>query len=120
MKIMVVDDSITFQLLMSRELEAILGEGHEILKIKTGAMAITTYSKFLPDFVTMDVVMGSVDGIEASRRIGEKHPDAKILVVTSHKQEEARTKEIDVIKGFIVKPIDRDELKAALRNIKVL
>lgn len=41
-----------------------------------------------PDIILMDLVMKEMDGIEATRRIIEKWPEAKIIIVTSFLDDE--------------------------------
>ncbi|PRO64908.1 response regulator transcription factor [Alkalicoccus urumqiensis] len=48
-----------------------------------GEEAYTLVMKHRPDVVLMDLVMEPVDGIEATRRITEEWPEAKILIMTS-------------------------------------
>jgi two-component system, NarL family, response regulator LiaR len=48
-----------------------------------GSAAIELALEHRPDIILMDLVMKEMDGIEATRRIIEKWPEAKIIIVTS-------------------------------------
>ncbi|MCO7128275.1 response regulator transcription factor [Sporolactobacillus shoreicorticis] len=48
-----------------------------------GRDAIDLVLKLKPDIVLMDLVMEEMDGIEATKQIVEKWPQAKIIIVTS-------------------------------------
>jgi two-component system, NarL family, response regulator LiaR len=48
-----------------------------------GSTAIDLALEHKPDIILMDLVMKEMDGIEATRRIIEKWPEAKIIIVTS-------------------------------------
>jgi two-component system, NarL family, response regulator LiaR len=48
-----------------------------------GSTAIELALEHRPDIILMDLVMKEMDGIEATRQIVEKWPEAKIIIVTS-------------------------------------
>ncbi|MGF2615013.1 response regulator transcription factor [Rossellomorea vietnamensis] len=48
-----------------------------------GSTAIDLALKHKPDIILMDLVMKEMDGIEATRQIIDKWPEAKIIIVTS-------------------------------------
>ena len=48
-----------------------------------GEGLLAAYEKYQPDLVTVDIVMPGIDGIEASRRLLDKHPEARVIIVTS-------------------------------------
>ncbi len=81
-KVLVVDDSP-----VSREFIAhLLAADPEIEVIGTardGAEAVEFVSRKMPDVVTMDIIMPVMNGLEATRRIMEKHP-LPIVVVSNH------------------------------------
>lgn len=54
-----------------------------IAEAKNGIIAIEKALDLRPDIILMDLVMDDMDGIEATKRIIEKWPEAKIIIVTS-------------------------------------
>ena len=55
-----------------------------------GAEALALYGDKRPDWVVMDVGMEMMDGLTATRRILAAFPDARIVIVTRHNDEEIR------------------------------
>jgi two-component system invasion response regulator UvrY len=55
-----------------------------IAEVETGEEAVQQYPLHHPDVLVMDLSMPGIGGLEALRRLIAKHPDAKILVLTSH------------------------------------
>lgn len=59
-------------------------KGIEVAGVATnGNDALTAYRRSKPDFVTMDLLMPGMDGMEAMRMILEDDPMAKIVVCTA-------------------------------------
>lgn len=110
-KILVVDDSkfifeeMKFKLLPSDRYEAAYycPDGEGILEC---------YERYKPDLVTVDIVMPGIDGIEATKILMKKHPDAKVVVVTSMVFDDT---EEDAQKagacGFLAKPFEIKEME---------
>lgn len=81
-KVLLVDDSapVRHQLKKLLELKTtceIVGEG------TNGEEAIDGVDLLLPDVVLMDMNMPVMSGVEATRRIKERHPDVKVLALTA-------------------------------------
>lgn len=55
---------------------------------ENGKQAIEMALRLRPDIILMDLVMKEMDGIEATRRIMEQWPDARIIIVTSFLDDE--------------------------------
>lgn len=103
MNIIIVDDDQLVSLSLKTILEA--GENINILDIgKNGEEAIQLYDKYRPDVLLMDIRMEKMTGLEAAVAIIAKHPDAKILLLTTFADDEYIVKAIKLgAKGYILK-----------------
>jgi two-component system chemotaxis response regulator CheY len=113
---MVVDDS----LLTIKRVSALLTDlGHQIVGTAgTGAQAMSAYEDCQPDIVTMDITMPDMDGIDATRSIMGKHPEARIIMVTSHGQERMVVDALSAgAKGYVLKPIKPDKLADMISKV---
>jgi DNA-binding NarL/FixJ family response regulator len=116
-KILIVDDHEVVRdglrnILLSLENISIAGEAGN------GEDAIKMYSSTKPDLVIMDISMPGMNGIEATRIIKEKDPEAKILILTMHDNQEYLNQIIrSGAKGFILKNTDKEELLEAVRTV---
>ena len=65
--------------------------------------------------VTMDIVMPGMDGFAAARTIMEKHPEARVLIVSSLAYDDTIDEAVKIgAKGFVFKPINQEQLMGAL------
>ena len=106
-RILIVDDSA----IMRRNLKTILVQaGHTVVgEAINGGQAHLMYRTHVPDLVTMDITMPSVNGIEAVKLIKKEFPDAKIIMVSALDQ---RGMVLEALKQgashYIIKPINSE------------
>jgi CheY-like chemotaxis protein len=81
MKLLIVDDDARIRKMIA---EIVSDLSDEIIECGDGKEAEAIYAAHLPDWVMMDVLMPQVDGIAATRLIRASHPEAKIIIVTTH------------------------------------
>jgi CheY-like chemotaxis protein len=81
MKLLIVEDNAPMRQLI-RSMAAGLAE--EIFECGDGTTACLLYEEQRPDWVLMDIELGEVSGIAATRRIKSAHPEARIIIVTDY------------------------------------
>ena len=100
MKVLIVDDNEKIRELVRDYLPASFDQ---ISECADGADALGCYEATRPDWVLMDWEMRT-DGLTATRRIIKAHPQARILIVTNHDDDELRTAAIEAgARGFVLK-----------------
>ncbi|GAA0527552.1 two-component system, chemotaxis family, response regulator CheY [Halorubrum aquaticum] len=113
-RVLVVDDS-SFQRTVVRD--ALEGSFDVVGEAENGAEAVELFEAHEPDAVSMDVVMPEMTGIEATRNIKDRWPDAVVVMCTSVDQQE---KMMEAVKagadGYVTKPVDPDELVPELKS----
>jgi two-component system, chemotaxis family, chemotaxis protein CheY len=116
LRVMVVDDSSITIKKLTQTLEQL---GHQVVcSCKTGAEALAYYQQYQPDIVTMDITMPDMDGIEATQQIISAFPNALIIMVTSHGQEQMVIESIEMgAKGYVLKPIKADKLANMMADV---
>jgi two-component system chemotaxis response regulator CheY len=110
-RVLIVDDA-AFMRNMIRDI--LVKNGFEVVgEAGNGNEAIRLFEELNPDIVTMDIVMPLKSGIEATREIVAKHPDARIVMCSALGQETLVMEAMDVgAKDFIVKPFKEDQVLA--------
>ena len=86
-RVLICDD----QDVVREGMQAILGTVPEIYVVGVacnGAQAIEAVEQWNPDVVLMDLNMPGVNGIQATRTIHEKHPQIRILALTTYDADE--------------------------------
>jgi signal transduction histidine kinase/ActR/RegA family two-component response regulator len=109
-KVLIVDDERP----ALDALAAIINKlGYQAIPMEKPVDALETYSDIAPDVVLMDRGMPKMDGVTCARRIVEKDPAARIIIVSGY--EETGPHGIDesvksLIKGYLTKPCRLEEL----------
>ena len=81
-RVMLVDDHSVVREGLKNYLGA-LGGFQVVGEASSGAEALELAATAKPQVILMDLVMPVMDGIEATRRLHETHPDIKVIVLTS-------------------------------------
>ncbi len=112
--ILVVDDEVRYRELYARVLR---DAGFSVREAEDAQAALKSLAGELPAMVVSDVRMPGASGIDLLRRVRDDHPGLPFLLVTAY----ADVREaVDALKlgavDYLAKPVDLDELLAAVRD----
>jgi len=90
MMLLIVDDNAAMRRLMRRMTRDL---AERIEECADGAQALAAYEQHhfgASDWVLMDIEMAVMDGLTATRRLKAAHPEARVIIVTKHNDEQLR------------------------------
>jgi two-component system, NarL family, response regulator LiaR len=116
-RILIVED----QRIVREGLRAVLEDEDDLAIVgeaANGQEALALFGELRPDVVLMDLQMPVMDGPEATRRIRELAPEARILVLTTYATDEFIFKALRAgAQGYLLKDASSDELLSAIRSV---
>lgn len=81
-----------------------------------GAEALEKVAALQPDVVLMDLVMPVMDGVTATEKIRQAHPDTEVIALTSVLED---TSVVNAVRagaiGYLLKDTEADELRKAIK-----
>lgn len=117
MRVLIADDhhvvrrGLLFFLKTQKDIE-VVGEA------SNGKEAVDMAARLQPDIVLMDLVMPVMDGIQATRKIKEEHPEIIVLMLTSFSDRDHVVPAMEAgAAGYQLKDIEPDELVNSLRSL---
>ncbi len=111
--LLIVDDSRVSRM-MIRALVLERQPEWQIFEAGNGEEAVKQVRENMPDYVTMDMNMPGMDGVEASEQIRQAYPATKIVLLTANIQESSRQKAQQLGIAFVAKPITAASIEQAL------
>ncbi|WP_257265034.1 UvrY/SirA/GacA family response regulator transcription factor [Endozoicomonas sp. ONNA2] len=116
-QVLVVDDHDLVRTGISRMLDDV--EGIEIVaQAVSGEDAISLYRDVAPDVTLMDVRMPGIGGLEATRKICQINPHAKIIAVTACMEDPFPTRLLEAgASGYVTKSSNITEMVTAIRKV---
>ncbi len=115
--LLIVDDSRTSRMLIRAMLAQIRPEWQTI-EAASGDEALQLVEQSVPDYVSMDVNMPGISGLEAAGRIRIRYPDIRIVLCTANIQESIRTAAEKAGVHFVPKPITPQTVAQAVSHFE--
>ncbi|MBP7734488.1 MAG: response regulator [Spirochaetes bacterium] len=113
---LIVDDSKFMRKILRESIES---GGHKVLdEADNGADGVEKYKSLKPDFVTMDITMGGVDGIKAVQSICEYDPKARVIVVSALNEKTIKLNDHTIhAAAYVQKPFNKEELLETIKGV---
>ncbi len=111
----IVDDATIMRMRLREMLE---GEFRIVAEAANGREALDQYIQHQPDFITLDITMPQVNGLEALKAILADYPKARIVIVSAVGQKQIVFQALEMgAKDFIVKPFEPERVVRAIRRL---
>ncbi|MBD0738087.1 response regulator [Streptomyces sp. CBMA29] len=115
LRVVVADD----QAAVREPLAAVLGLSEDIDVVASaadGSQVLAAVAAGPVDVVLMDLRMPVMDGIEATRRLGEEHPDVAVVVLTTFADDDSILGALSAgARGYLTKNAGRQDIIRAIR-----
>ena len=116
-RILIVDDHEVVRIGLRSLLERV-PQFTVVGETDSGARAVELTDQLRPDVVVMDIRMPELNGVEACRRIKARHPDVKVIMLTSYPDDEMVFGAVMAgASGYVLKQAGSTELIEAIRTV---
>lgn len=118
MKILIVEDA---SFLSEMVKEVLTKAGHHIVGVaEDGKQAVDMANYYRPDLILMDLVLPGMSGIEATQKIIETQPEARIVAFSTLDDETIMQQALEAgCCNFLPKPFKKQELMAIVERAGV-
>jgi CheY-like chemotaxis protein len=79
MSFLITDDSSAMRSMIRAMIADISGD---VFEAEDGARSLQAYEDHHPDWVLMDLMMPGMDGLAATEKMVQAHPEARVIIVT--------------------------------------
>ena len=91
---------------------------HVVAEAGNGVEAIEAFERHHPDVTLMDLRMPVMEGVEAIRRIRDRDPRARVIVLTTYDTDEEISRALKAgAKAYVLKDISADDLVGCIRSV---
>jgi two-component system chemotaxis response regulator CheY len=112
---LIVDDAAV----MRMRLKDIIEPRYQVIaEAENGEQALDLYKSSAPDFVTLDITMPKLNGIEVLERIIDFDPGARVIIVSAVGQKKMVFNALGIgARDFIVKPFEPARVLVAIDRL---
>lgn len=86
-RVLIVDDSRLTRISIKTTLKSVQEEIEFVGEAEDGSQALEMATSLKPHVILMDIGMPIMDGVKATQSIKSRHPEIKVVMLTSHEEE---------------------------------
>ena len=116
-RVLVVDDHALFRTGVANIINQ-ESDLHVVAEAANGADAVAAFDRHQPDVTLLDLRMPVMEGVEAVRRIRERDPQAKVIVLTTYDTDEDISRALRAgAKAYVLKDITAEGLVTCIHDV---
>lgn len=116
-RVLIVDDHVV----MAEGLRHLIEAQPDLVVVgcvSDGREALRKAMELRPDVVLMDIAMPELNGIEATRLIGQRTPEIRVVILSMHSNQEYVLRALQAgARGYLMKKNAADEVLTAIRTV---
>src|SRR5438132_9200171 len=91
---------------------------HVVAEAGNGVDALEAYDRHRPDVTLLDLRMPVMEGVEVVRRLRERDPGARVIVLTTYDTDDEISRALKAgAKAYVLKDISADDLVSCIRDV---
>lgn len=118
MKVLIVDDEEIIVQGVLKHISKLQEQNITAVGAYSGAEALATMELFRPDLLITDIHMPNMSGLDLIQQVQARNLCPRCIVLTAYEEFEYARRALELgVMGYMVKPIDWDELDTRLRQL---
>ncbi len=119
LKVIIVDDEELTRKMLITSIDWSALNMEIIAEAVSGQDALSIMEEQLPDILFTDIRMPYMDGLKLCRIVTQQYPHIRIVILTAFKDFDYAHQSIELgISNFLLKPINRNDLKSTLLKLR--
>lgn len=91
---------------------------HVVAEAENGRAALEAYDRHQPDITLLDLRMPVMEGVEVVRRLRERDPRARVIVLTTYDTDDEISQALKAgAKAYVLKDIAAEDLVGCIRDV---